>query len=78
MGFKEIKDKYNQARKEERDKIARFFSEDKEFETERPARNGSSKYSSGNRLVKEYDLRNWQWVCVKRNDVHFLISLQNQ
>ena len=27
-------------------------------------------------MVKEYDLRNWQWVCVKRNDVHFLISLQ--
>ncbi len=77
MDFKEIKDKYNQARKDERDKIARFFNEDKEFETERPAaRNGSSKYSSGNRLVKEYDLRNWQWVCVKRNDVHFLISLQ--
>lgn len=22
-------------------------------------------------------MRNWKWICVKRNDVHFLISLQS-
>lgn len=77
MDFKEIKDKYNQARKDQRNKIARFFNKHKDFETERPAaRNGSLNYKSGKRLVKEYDLRNWQWICVKRNDVHFFISLQ--
>ena len=26
--------------------------------------------------MEKYDLSNWKWVCVKRNDVHFFISLQ--
>lgn len=77
MGFIEIKNEYYEARKKERNKISSFFSKHEEFETERPAaRQGSKHYKSGNRLVNEYDLRNWLWVCVKRNNVHFFISLQ--
>ncbi|VYU66805.1 Uncharacterised protein [Clostridium tertium] len=68
---------YNEARTEERNKISRFFRTQDDFETEKiAARAGVKKYKSGGRLMEEYDLSNWKWVCVKRNDVNFLISLQ--
>lgn len=73
----EIKNKYNEARGDERNNISHFFSMQDDFETEKPAaRAGVKKYTSGGRLMEEYDLSNWKWVCVKRKDVHFFISLQ--
>lgn len=78
MDFYKIKEMYNEAREDERNKIARFFRSHKDFEVERPpARRGAKSYSSGSRLNKKYDLSNWKWVCIKRNDVHFFISLQS-
>ncbi len=68
---------YNEARTEERNKISRFFRTQGDFEIEKPAaRAGVKKYNSGGKLIEEYDLSNWKWVCVKRNDVHFFVSLQ--
>ena len=47
------------------------------YELERPAaRRGVRNYKAQGRLEEEYDLSNWMWVCVKRNNVHFFISLQ--
>lgn len=78
MDFEEIKKMYNDARRKERNKISKFFRKHIDFETEEPAaRQGIKEYTSGRRLVKKYDLSNWKWVCIKRNDVHFFISLQS-
>lgn len=77
MEFQKIKEEYNNARTLERNKISKFFREQKVFEMENPsARSGVKKYTSGGRFTEEYDLSNWKWVCVKRNNVHFFISLQ--
>lgn len=77
MDFLEIKKLYNEARTQERNNISYFFRKQGDFETDKPsARAGVKNYSSGGRLMEEYDLSNWKWVCVKRNHVHFLISLQ--
>ena len=77
MDFIKSKEMYYQARKEERNSISNYYKKHPEFELEKPAaRQGSAKYKSGNRFIQEYDLRNWQWVCVKRKGVHFFISLQ--
>jgi hypothetical protein len=77
LDFSEIKNIYNEARTQERNKISDFFRKQDDFETVKPAaRAGAKNYSSGGRLMEEYDLRNWKWVCVKRNDVHFFVSLQ--
>ena len=77
MNFIEIKKAYNKARKDERNKIAKYFNKLEDFDKERPiARAGFNRYKSGGRLLKEYDLSNWNWVCVKRNNVNFFISLQ--
>lgn len=77
MNFLEIKKRYIEARTEERNTISRFFRKQDDFEMDDPAaRAGKENYNSGKRLMKEYNLSNWQWVSVKRNDVHFLISLQ--
>ncbi len=74
MDFSEIKNMYNEARTEERNKISRFFHTQDDFETEKPAaRAGVKNYNSGGRLIEEYDLSNWKWICVKRNDVHFFV-----
>lgn len=77
MNFSEKKNIYNKARTEERNKISRFFRTQDDFELENPAaRSGVKHYNSGGRMMEKYDLSNWKWVCVKRNDVHSLISLQ--
>ena len=77
MDFSEIKEMYNKVRTEEKNKIALFFRNHKDFEVEKSAaRQGRKEYSSKGRLGKKHDLSNWKWVCVKRNYVHFLISLQ--
>lgn len=77
MDFIDIKNAYNQTRKVERDDIAKYFNKQEDFENEKPAaRAGRKNYKSGGRLLKEYDLSNWNWVCVKRNKVKFFISLQ--
>lgn len=77
MDFLEIKNMYNEERRKQRNKISCFFRKQDDFETEDPAaRAGSKHYSSGGRLMEKYDLSNWKWVCIKRNNVHFLISLQ--
>lgn len=77
MTFQQIKEEYNKARTIERNKISKFFRQQKVFEMENPsARSGVKRYTSGGRLMEEYDLSNWKWVCVKRNNVHFFISLQ--
>ena len=68
---------YNEARTEERNKISRFFRKQDDFETKKTiARSGVRHYKSDGRLMEEYDLSNWKWVCVERNNVNFLISLQ--
>lgn len=78
MDFYEVKEMYNKVRTDEKNKISRFFHDHSDFEVERPAaRQGIKGYSSKGRLEKTYDLSNWKWICVKRNDVHFFISLQS-
>lgn len=75
MDFSEIKNMYNEERKKERNKISSFFRTQDDFEKP-DARAGDKNYNSGGRLKEKYDLSNWMWVCVKRNDVHFIVSLQ--
>lgn len=78
MDFLDIKKMYNEARRVERNDISRYLKESKCFEIERtPARQGTNGYTSGGRLYNKYDLSNWKWICVKRNNVHFFISLQS-
>ena len=77
--FDTIKNKYNEARREEQNTIVGYFKtlQHEGYELERPAaRRGVRNYKAQGRLEEEYDLSNWMWVCVKRNNVHFFISLQ--
>lgn len=81
MNFKEIKKYYNDVRTEEANRISTFFKskESKKygFEPKETVHNlGVKNYKSGSRLLEAYDLSNWKWVCVKRNNVNFFISLQ--
>lgn len=78
VDYFEIKEMYNKVRTDEAQKIFNFFKNHKDFEVEKRAvSQGRRDYSSKRRLDKKYDLSNWKWICVKRNDVHFLISLQS-
>lgn len=78
MFFLNSKKMYDKARTYDRNEIARYLRNSKIFEVERSAaRQGTDKYSSGGRLHNKYDLSDWKWVCVKRNNVHFFISLQS-
>lgn len=78
MNFSKIKDMYNKARGIEGSKISKYFREHTDFEVGKSAvKQGKKGYSSGSRFHEKYDLRNWKWVCVKRNNVNFFISLQS-
>ena len=75
--FSALRDQYRQARRAERDKIAAYFKALPDFQTSpRPGGAGISRYTSGRRLAPPYDLRSGMWVCVRRGETEFLISLQ--
>lgn len=77
MDFSEIKKMYNEARGEQRNIISKFLRDQNDFETENiAARAGVKNYKSGGRMIVKHDLTNWKWLCVKRNGVNFVISLQ--
>lgn len=73
--FESVKKKYFELRIEERNKISQVLNKIDGFEKKSSCK-GFKKYTSGSRLGAEYDLNNWLWICVTRNQVNFLISLQ--
>lgn len=73
--FIEVKKRYHELRMEQRNKISRFLDKNDGFE-KKAACAGVKNYKSGKRLEHEYNLTDWQWICVTRNQVNFLISLQ--
>lgn len=75
LDFQKVKEKYFELRIEERNKISKFLNKIDGFE-KKSSYKGSKKYKSGSRLEDAYDLNNWLWICVTRNQVNFLISLQ--
>ena len=75
--FFALREGYRLARRQERDRIAAYFKALPDFETSpRPGGAGISRYTSGSRLAPPYDLRGWMWVCVRRGETEFLLSLQ--
>lgn len=75
--FKEIQEKYNQLREEERKKL-RNYLKDNGFlvKTGGTAGKGRTNYTSGKRLKPPYDLSNWKYVEASLDEVNFLLSLQ--
>ena len=57
--------------------MAAYFKALPDFDTgPRPGGSGIGRYTSGRRLAPPYDLRDWMWVCVRRGETEFLLSLQ--
>ncbi|WP_294522771.1 hypothetical protein [uncultured Pseudoflavonifractor sp.] len=75
--FSALRDQYRRARRQERDRMAAYFKALPDFDTgPRPGGSGIGRYTSGRRLAPPYDLRDWMWVCVRRGETEFLLSLQ--
>ena len=57
--------------------MAAYFKAQPDVDTgPRPGGSGIGRYTSGRRLAPPYDLRDWMWVCVRRGEMEFLLSLQ--
>lgn len=84
MDFKDIRDLYENVREKEKHKIIQWL-EDENYEVlnmngekaKRPNKTGSGQkhYTSGN-TIKEFDLSNWKWISVEKNNLEYTISLQ--
>lgn len=83
VGWKAIKQKYEEQRENERKKLSDFFvtyfqGAKKELRVIRSGRagKGSGKYNSGGRIAP-YDLKNWKWVEVQgiNNSFNCIVSL---
>ena len=73
--FMEAKEKYNVLREFERKKIINFLL-GKGLKVPQTGGMGYCCYTNGGTLERSYDLTNWKWITVKKEEVEYLISLQ--
>lgn len=73
--FMETKEKYNWLRENERRKIISFMKE-KGMKVSYQGGKGHFDYTNSGQLEKSYDLTNWKWVEMKKENKKIFISLQ--
>ena len=73
--FYEVKEKYEEAREEQRRQIVDCLK-CKGYNVTCRGGKGLRNYTSGGNLIKPYDLSNWKWVEAKKGGVYYLVSLQ--
>ncbi len=74
--FNEIKQKYSECRDLQRKLIINHLK-NKGFEVlNEKGGKGKTNYTSSNKLEIPYDLSNWKWIDVKKENINYLISLQ--
>lgn len=82
MEFFELKDRYYQYRKNERDDLSRYLRnffkqnyEDKKWKV--MAKKGITEYTSGSRLKTKFNLSNWLWIDIDIDELKILLSFQS-
>ncbi|KUO63615.1 hypothetical protein APF79_04435 [bacterium BRH_c32] len=75
--FELVKQVYTESREVERLKIVNHF-EKCGFKVKKCGSAGKcvKKYKSGGQLNKPFDLSNWRWIEITKDDREFLVSLQ--
>lgn len=73
--FIEAKEKYNEFREAERNKIINYLIENGHKVSKRGGK-GKPHYSNHGRLQREYNLTNWKWISFIVGDNEIFISLQ--
>lgn len=76
--YEEIRNEYNNLRNSERIKLRDFLADKEGVTVSKHWRSGKGikDYTSGHRLLKEYDLSNWLYIEGKIYDVNFFVSFQ--
>lgn len=74
--FVTCKKEYENARNFEKNKLMEFFKEEGVKVLNMGHGNGSKNYTSGGTLEVSYDLSNWKWVEIEKEEYKYLISLQ--
>lgn len=76
--FQKIKEQYNNNRECERRKIIDFLinKNNSQLKVSKYGGNGKRNYTSGGKLSKSYDLSNWKWIVVSKDENEYFISLQ--
>ena len=74
--FIECKNVYFEMRKEQKKILCDFLKQNGYEVLNEKGGMGISSYTSGNTFNKPYDLSNWMWIEVRRNDVFYFISFQ--
>jgi len=74
--FDEIKKQYTKLREEEQKKIIAYLEDNGYSILNKGKGHGAENYNAHRHLEVPYDLSNWKWIDIKKNNQKWLISLQ--
>lgn len=78
MDFEKIKQDYEKARQEQRQRIVEYLKDNGYTVVDGwAAGKGRRNYTSGGTLKRPYDLSNWKYIQAQKNSNQFFISLQS-